>query len=106
MHLYICPVCAYTLSYPPEDFNICPCCGTEFGYDDTTFTYRELRNKWLATGAKWFSPVDNPPFGWNPFVQLILADYEFDVPLPENALVGTTQQRIRVEGAYLMPVAC
>jgi len=25
-----CPICAYkNLSYPPRDYNICPCCSTE-----------------------------------------------------------------------------
>jgi len=32
---YRCPVCFFDeLPYPPRDYHICPCCGTEFGNDD------------------------------------------------------------------------
>jgi hypothetical protein len=65
-----CPVCAYPdMPYPPADYNICPCCGTEFGNDDAFLSVDQLRAQWLANGAVWF--FGNPPLGWNPYLQLI-----------------------------------
>jgi hypothetical protein len=66
-----CPVCGYTLPYPPADFHICPSCGTEFGYDDAATTYEELRKRWIRTGPSWWSPVDPRPVDWNPDQQMI-----------------------------------
>jgi hypothetical protein len=56
------------LPYPPADYHICPCCGTEFGNDDATFSYEQLRETWLAGGGNWF--FGRPPEGWNPLLQL------------------------------------
>jgi hypothetical protein len=71
---YLCPVCGYTkLISPPKDYTICPSCGTEFGYDDFTTTYDELRAAWLAAGAPWFSRHTAPPPNWNPITQLLRA---------------------------------
>jgi hypothetical protein len=79
MNYYTCPVCGFGgMLYPPNDYNICSCCGTEFGLDDVEITHRELRREWLRNGAPWFSDELPPPFGWNPFVQLVLADLDFD----------------------------
>jgi hypothetical protein len=79
---YTCPVCAHSqMPYPADEGNICPCCGTEFGYDDTMgTTYRDLRDAWVARYAPWFSPIDGPPLMWDGVVQLILADYDFTMP--------------------------
>lgn len=63
---YLCPVCGYdSLTAPPADYSICPCCGTEFGYDDFNRTWPELREKWLKSGAQWFSDRTHAPQGWN-----------------------------------------
>ncbi|KAB0603055.1 hypothetical protein F7R19_10270 [Cupriavidus pauculus] len=51
----------YELSSPPwgDDGNsptweICPCCGTEFGYEDSTpASAREMRSRWIAGGKQW-----------------------------------------------------
>jgi hypothetical protein len=75
---FLCPVCAYSgLEHPPQDFTICPCCGTEFGLDDFTMLpeglqviWKELRRAWLDRGAQWFDPGTLPPPGWNPYAQL------------------------------------
>jgi hypothetical protein len=65
-----CPVCFFAaLPYPPGDYNICLCCGTEFGNDDTEFTHEQLLLKWVDAGAPWF--YENPPEGWNPWSQLV-----------------------------------
>ncbi|MEO8869949.1 MAG: hypothetical protein ABI357_03865 [Granulicella sp.] len=53
---------------PAKDYNICPCCGTEFGSDDETRTHAQLREFWISSGAKWF--FREPPPLWNPWQQL------------------------------------
>ena len=50
---------------PPEDWNICQCCGTEFGYDDAGVTYAALRSKWVKQGAKWWGKRLSPPENWS-----------------------------------------
>src|SRR5260221_9124431 len=53
---YRCPVCFYpSLPLPPEDHNICLCCGTEFGFDDFDSTFDELRERWVRNQMPWFS---------------------------------------------------
>lgn len=72
-----CRVCGLPQATPPwgadgrtPSFDICPCCGTEFGYEDTTTAaILEQRRKWLASGAKWFSPKQKPAI-WNLHAQL------------------------------------
>ena len=67
----ICPVCLYAnLPYPPNDYNICPCCGTEFGNDDAFQTHEELRWQWIDSGARWRSRLVLPPAGWDAVRQL------------------------------------
>lgn len=79
---FTCPVCAYSLMpYPADEGNICPCCGTEFGFDDDLgVSYRELRDHWLEQGAPWFSPVDDTPPHWDPIEQLVQSEFEFTPP--------------------------
>ena len=68
---HMCPVCGYDgLKVAPEDFEICPCCGTEFGLDDIQHTVAELREHWMGRGAPWFSHTTLPQSGWNPLEQL------------------------------------
>ena len=66
-----CPVCGYQMVNPPTDFHICPSCGTEFGYDDCGVSYESLRERWLASGPVWWSPVDPVPDSWSPSQQLM-----------------------------------
>lgn len=77
MHSYRCPVCGFDeLDEPPYDeygdasFDICPCCGVEFGYHDATTTHAQLRDNWIKNGCPWTSTVDTPPADWNPYDQL------------------------------------
>jgi len=73
---YMCPVCMYQdLPYPPRDYHICPCCGTEFGNDDADQTPRELREAWLSAGAPWF--FGQPPIDWSAEQQLYNAGIGF-----------------------------
>ncbi|MCK4543621.1 MAG: hypothetical protein KAU17_15425 [Spirochaetales bacterium] len=71
--IYICPVCGYSeLDEPPYDdggnpsYNICDCCGFEFGFDDGSeeMSFEAYRKKWIDEGIKWFSP-DKKPSDWN-----------------------------------------
>lgn len=66
----ICPVCYFDdLFEPPYDnrgigsYEICPCCGFQFGYDDFPNKKEQIilwREKWLAEGSKWFSKCRKP----------------------------------------------
>jgi len=77
--MYMCPVCYYgQMQYPAADYNICPCCGTEFENDDDDRTHAELREAWVENGAKWF--FRQPPATWNPWQQL--AEAGFKLPYP------------------------
>lgn len=74
---HLCPVCGYDgLNEPPYDihgsasFEICPCCGTEFGYQDATVSHAILRQRWIDGGMHWSSDFGFPPEGWNPVEQL------------------------------------
>jgi hypothetical protein len=68
--LNICPVCGYLMEDPPTDYNICPSCGTEFGYHDVNSSIAELRANWLRTGPQWWSTTDPCPLNWDPYIQL------------------------------------
>jgi rubredoxin len=78
MDTYTCPVCgyprllepAYDLGTVSPSFNICPCCGCEFGYDDATPWAKEsfLKN-WVKRGSPWFHP-ELKPSDWNVREQL------------------------------------
>ena len=79
-----CPVCGYLGLLEPAwrddepSEEICPCCGTQFGYDDATGrdprvrsdVHRRLRREWIAAGSTWFSAGRPPPPGWEPAGQL------------------------------------
>lgn len=69
----ICPVCGFdNLHRPVKEWEICPCCLTEFGVSDRDWTYEELREDWVAHGALWaWGSKDIPvPPGWNAEEQL------------------------------------
>lgn len=61
----ICRVCGleYEMFSPwgennnTPSFEICDCCGTEFGYEDATLeSIKKQRQAWIKNGAQWFSP--------------------------------------------------
>lgn len=69
----ICRVCGFRYdNYYPwgEDgkspsFDICDCCGTEFGYQDCNIdAIRAKREKWIEEGAKWDS-LEIQPINWS-----------------------------------------
>ena len=65
----ICPVCGYNgLKEPPYDnhgcasFEVCACCGFEFGFDDLSegLTFDEYKKNWINNGSKWFNESCKP----------------------------------------------
>ena len=73
MDKYICHVCGYSnLDEPPygldgsiASFDICPCCGVEFGYEDCQLSsYERYKNEWIISGSNWFDE-ELKPSNWN-----------------------------------------
>ncbi len=100
--MHLCPVCGFDhLAEPPVNFTICPSCGTEFGYDDAFALHAELRAAWLNGGARWWSPVDPRPEGWNGQLQVrnvtlpILRAFRGAVP---SAAIQIDLEGLRVRG--------
>lgn len=58
-----CAICGYEPPSPPwgaegrlPSFDICPCCGVTWGYEDSGVSSIErYRARWLAAGAAWYS---------------------------------------------------
>ncbi len=78
----LCPVCGLLLDDPTwaeglPSFEICPCCGTQYGYDDCCggdaaarpAWYRQARQAWVARGMRWWSS-GKPPNRWDAVSQL------------------------------------
>jgi DNA-directed RNA polymerase subunit RPC12/RpoP len=83
---YQCPVCGYNkMTHPPEDYYICPSCGTEFENDDFETTHTELRQMWLDNGAEWFSEATPKPYRWNAYSQLEEAGFISVTPYASTA---------------------
>jgi hypothetical protein len=79
---YTCPVCMFPrLPYPPRDYHICPCCGTEFGNDDADFSYEQLREMWIAGGANWLQLLKAG-------FRTLLPPIAIDIRLQSNVIVG------------------
>jgi hypothetical protein len=76
---YACRVCGLIQDEPPwgrdgttATFDICDCCGVEFGYEDSTLAgVKRYREQWLAEGAEWHTPTAKPA-DWNLEQQLAL----------------------------------
>ncbi len=68
INIFACRVCGLVQPEPPWGFDgispaevICPCCGIEFGYEDSTqFGVFAAREKWKKSGCKWFFPKQKP----------------------------------------------
>ena len=79
-----CRVCGMHQQHKPwgEDgktpsFNICACCGTEFGYEDNILdAIREQRKKWILSGAAWFNSKRQPG-DWNLETQMTQIPEEY-----------------------------
>ena len=100
---YLCPVCGYNeLDQPPNRYNICPSCGTEFDSDDLVLSHSELRKQWIDNGTRWWSEFVLPPNGWDPFGQLLnVISYKSSLPATYKTEVvrGPLFQSIGTTGA-------
>mgnify|MGYP003586846703 CR=1 FL=1 len=74
---YIYPVCEFSeLDEAPYDesgcalYGIRPCCGTEFGYDDSSISHSVMRRKWIVEGMQWWSKRKKRPENGDPILQL------------------------------------
>lgn len=73
-----CPICGYPLREPVSrkqlmfSFEICDCCGCEYGKDDTPL----YRQAWLRNGAPWFK--GHPPEEWDANKQLRYAQMDWN----------------------------
>lgn len=60
----------------PASYEVCSCCGFEFGFDDNPGasgrgdSFEAYRAGWLDRGAPWFAPSLRPP-GWDVDEQLV-----------------------------------
>jgi hypothetical protein len=69
--LYTCRICGLHRDEPPwgpdgvsPTFEICDCCGVEFGYEDSTLDgVKRYRQEWVSGGCEWFVPKAKPD-GW------------------------------------------
>lgn len=77
---YRCPVCGYSglmeapyNEYGYGSYEICVCCGFQFGYDDFPEKERSFsiwRRQWSENGYPWFSKRTTSPSDWNPIEQM------------------------------------
>lgn len=94
---YICPVCAFTeMPYAPVPYNICPCCGTEFGVDDRFQSIPELRQAWIKADMPWFDDIISHDIDWSPSLQLIRGGYLSDLVAPVGFVTKTETRTVQV----------
>ncbi len=63
-----CTICGYDLHFYPwgkdgktPSFDICPCCGVEFGHEDIDEdSIKEYRAEWITNGKRWFDKKKKP----------------------------------------------
>jgi hypothetical protein len=81
VRVHDCPACGFEgLGEPPWDesgnpsYDICPCCGMQFGYYDSgrreELFYAGWRVRWLVEGGRWWSKGTKPPPGWSAEAQV------------------------------------
>jgi hypothetical protein len=88
---------------PPQDYNICPCCGTEFGNDDIEYSFEQLRYQWIANGARWFFGA--PPYRWSAGAQLTTVAFGVHTEVsnrnerPNSTSIGHRQDNLELQYA-------
>lgn len=89
---HTCLVCGFPhLTEPPRpktgggSFEICPCCGYQFGVDDDDeqIPYDKARADWILQGMPWRGS-NPPPRHWDPKDQLSRAE-KGKVPTPAKS---------------------
>lgn len=79
-----CRVCGLYIKDSPwgkdgcsPTYEICPCCGVEFGNEDYTIeSTKRYRATWINKGFKWFDSTEKPKH-WNKEEQLNMIPVEF-----------------------------
>lgn len=72
---FVCPVCGWDkLEEPPyggkegenPSYEICACCGYEFGYHDANigYTFENYRKEWIKKGCPFYDGTEKPNV-WN-----------------------------------------
>lgn len=89
------------MPYPPNDYHICPCCGTEFGNDNEFHTWEELRRAWADSDAPWF--FGEPPPLWNPWKQLEDANQFGEISWLSGIRVISSVLNVKVEHLRTRP---
>ena len=59
----------YSKHFGDPSYEVCACCGFEFGNDDepgtgSPSTFEEYLREWIASGCVWFSP-EKMPKSWD-----------------------------------------
>ncbi len=72
----------YSLRYGTPSYDVCACCGFEFGNDDEPGTappetFAAYLCRWIAGGCDWFTP-NRKPEGWSLKEQLKRAAIPYD----------------------------
>jgi hypothetical protein len=67
----------YKQYFGDPSYDVCACCGFEFGNDDNPGTaapvsFEEYLREWVLSGCEWFKPAMKPE-GWQLEAQLELA---------------------------------
>ena len=82
---HYCRICGLYMKDKPwgddgqsPTYEICPCCGVEFGNEDyDLFSIKEYRKEWLKNGANWFDKKKKP-VSWDVNKQLMNVPEDFD----------------------------
>ncbi len=69
---HTCRICGLYIEESPwgqdglsPTYEICPCCGVEFGNEDYTIeSVKSYRREWMNKGSNWFEPIEKPK-NWN-----------------------------------------
>jgi hypothetical protein len=72
----------YARKHGDASYEVCVCCGFEFGNDDEPgtappSTFREYREEWIAGGCQWFDPKKKKK-DWSLADQLTIAGISTD----------------------------
>ena len=81
---YFCRICGLSydeaiwgLDNKTPSFDICCCCGVEFGYEDVSIeSIRNYRKQWEDSGYPWFRAKEKPS-DWNYVEQMRNIPHEF-----------------------------
>lgn len=63
------PLPPYGAHWGAPSYEVCDCCGFEFGNEDdpgtaAPITFSDYLADWIADGERWFAPGKRPP-GWS-----------------------------------------